>query len=193
MFFFTDNFIDKKGLLFKSKFPLEKTQSLLVFEKDNYIFNFQNSMLLLSDDLKTDTQLIEAKLEEILLYLWKKNPESISSIFQKILAQDKAQNFKDFIKQHELNNLTLDELAFLSNMSLSSCKRKFNETYQTSPKKYFIKKKMKKARIELQKNRRPSDIFHELGYENLSAFSNEFKKQFGLSPKNYSSQFEPKE
>lgn len=197
LFFFTDNFlsnfIERRKLLLKTPLRPEETQSILLFEKDSYIFNFERSMQLLGEDMKYDYLLAQAKLEEILIYLWRKNSESMSAFFQKILQQDKEQSFKDIIKQYELSNLTLDELAFLSNMSLSTFKRKFTETYQTSPKKYFIGKKMEKAQIELQRNRRPSEIFHELGYENLSAFSNEFKKQFGVSPKNYGAQFEPKQ
>ncbi|WP_428224677.1 helix-turn-helix domain-containing protein [Flavobacterium sp.] len=196
LFFFSDNFlsnfVEKRKLLLHQQPVNENTESIIVFEKDNYIYNFERSMMLLGDDMKNDYHLAETKLEEILIYLWKKNSESMSSFFQKILFQDKEQSFKDIIKQYELSNLNIDELAFLCNMSLSTFKRKFTETYNTSPRKYFIGKKMEKALIELQKNRRPSDIGFELGYENLSAFSNEFKKHFGVAPKHYSSQFEPK-
>ena len=44
---------------------------------------------------------------------------------------------------------------------------------------------MEKAGLLLRQNKKPSEIYYELEYENLSSFSNEFKKFFGVSPKNY--------
>jgi AraC-like DNA-binding protein len=88
--------------------------------------------------------------------------------------------------------LTIDELAFLCNMSVSTFKRHFSEVFHTSPKKYFIQNRMEKAKKLLQLNKRTSEIYFELGYSNLSSFSSEFKKHFGVSPKQFHAEFEPK-
>ena len=49
---------------------------------------------------------------------------------------------------------------------------------------------MARAALLLKQSKRPSEIYFDLGYENLSAFSNEFKKHFGVSPKNYADKVE---
>ncbi|WP_412766899.1 helix-turn-helix domain-containing protein [Tenacibaculum polynesiense] len=68
-------------------------------------------------------------------------------------------------------------------MSLSTFKRNFVKEYQTSPGKWFRDKRLLKAK-ELLKNANvtPSDIYLELGYQNLSNFSAAFKKKFKISP-----------
>jgi AraC-like DNA-binding protein len=46
---------------------------------------------------------------------------------------------------------------------------------------------MEKARELLLLDQRPSDIYLDLRYQSLSAFSTEFKKHFGISPKQFQS------
>ena len=41
--------------------------------------------------------------------------------------------------------------------------------------------------------KRPSEIYADLGYENLSAFSTEFKKHFGMPPKQFQIGNDPEE
>lgn len=159
--------------------------SPLSFLKDDYMVHYQQSLLLLANTLQTNNKLVETKLAEILLYLFHKNTPPIHAFFQSILHQRSDVSFIDFINKQANNNLTLNELAFLCNMSVSTFKRKFAQIYHTSPKKYFIEQRMQKAINLLQQNNRPSEIYTELGYENLPAFSSEFKKHFGVSPKTY--------
>jgi AraC-like DNA-binding protein len=50
---------------------------------------------------------------------------------------------------------------------------------------------MDRARAMLAAQQRPSDIYEELGYEHLAAFSNEFKKHTGITPGHFRQRFEP--
>ncbi|AND63215.1 hypothetical protein AX766_01625 [Flavobacterium covae] len=187
LFFFSDHFLNE--ILSKKQIELPKTmqsnQTVLNIHKDTYINLFEKSLLLLKNEFNKAPYLTSIKLEEILFYLLSKEPERITNFFKNTLSRHKNKSIKDIIQQYEDSHLTIEELAFLSNMSISTFKRKFAEIYQISPKKYFISKRMEKARNELILNKRPSDLYHELGYENLSAFSNEFKKYYGVSPKNF--------
>lgn len=45
--------------------------------------------------------------------------------------------------------------------------------------------RMEKAKQLLQKHKKPSEIYLDLGYENLSSFSLEFKKIYGVSPSKF--------
>ena len=187
LLFFSDDFLT--DFILNNKVATDKklkvNNSLTIIAKDDYIFNFEKSLLILEDNFAQDEKLSNLKTEEILLYLYKKHPNIINNFIQNALSSNPHFEFKKLISNNLYQPLSIEELAFLSNMSLSSFKRKFNEVYQTSPGQYFIKTRMEKAKKELLNNKRPSDFFYELGYENLSSFSHEFKKYFGMSPKKF--------
>ena len=70
----------------------------------------------------------------------------------------------------------MEEIAFLCNMSLSTFKRHFIKEYKVSPGKWFQDKRLQKAKETLEKgNLKPSDIYLDFGYNNLSNFSIAYK------------------
>ena len=82
------------------------------------------------------------------------------------------------------SNLRLEEIAFLCNMSLSTFKRHFTSEYNEAPGKWLKDKRLQKAKELLQEGQlKASDIYLEIGYNNLSNFSIAFKNKFGISPK----------
>jgi len=94
--------------------------------------------------------------------------------------------FIQTIENNKLNKLTIKELSFLSNMSVSTFKREFEKNFNSSPSKWFQDKRLEQAAYLLKiKSKRPSDIFEEIGYENLSNFIQAFKTKFGVTPKQY--------
>lgn len=188
LLFFSDDFLTDFILNNKLTTDIKQKKgnnNLTIITKDDYIFNFEKSLLILENNFTKDEKLSNLKMEEVLLYLYKKYPENINNFIQNALSSNPYFEFKKLISNNLYQPLSLEEFAFLSNMSLSSFKRKFNEVYQTSPRQYFIQTRMEKAKKELLNNKRPSDFFYELGYENLSSFSHEFKKYFGMSPKKF--------
>jgi AraC-like DNA-binding protein len=71
-------------------------------------------------------------------------------------------------------------------MSTSSFKREFEKQFQSSPGKWFQEKRLEHAAFLLyNKSKRPSDIYQEIGCENLSNFIQAFKLKFGNTPKKY--------
>ncbi|WPV64040.1 helix-turn-helix transcriptional regulator [Chitinophaga sp. LS1] len=71
-------------------------------------------------------------------------------------------------------------------MSLSSFKRKFARIYGNSPNKWLLEKRMERAAKMLRhEHRKASEIYYELGYENLSSFIQSFKQIYGITPKQY--------
>jgi AraC-like DNA-binding protein len=151
--------------------------------KDDFLLNFEKSLEILKSEFKREIGLLQAKVDEILLYLLQADFLRTSALLLNILSKEKYTSLTPVVLANLDNNLTIRELAFLCNMSLSTFKRKFSEAFNTTPKQYFIEHRMRKAIALLKENRRPSDIYTELGYEGLPAFSTEFKKHFGVSPK----------
>lgn len=91
--------------------------------------------------------------------------------------------FKKTVESKIHSNLKLEEIAFLCNMSLSTFKRHFIKEYQISPGKWLQDKRLQKAKKMLETaDLKPSDIYLDFGYNNLSNFSIAFKNKFGTNP-----------
>ena len=173
---------------FCAKQPLEiKTKttkkSVLKIDRDEFLNNFCQSLKLLRKE--NNVKIDELKIQEILGYISAKYPETFQLLITQAFADTNDIKLKQIIELNTNKGLTLDELAFLCNTSVSTFKRRFAEVYKMSPQKYFTQTKMEQAKVLLSLNKRPSEIYPQLGYENLSAFSNEFKKYFGVSPKQF--------
>lgn len=80
-------------------------------------------------------------------------------------------------------NIPLASFANLTARSLSTFKRDFTKIFDTSPEKWLMQKRLEQAHYLIsQKKQRPSDVYLEVGFENLSHFSFAFKKRFGVTP-----------
>ncbi len=73
-------------------------------------------------------------------------------------------------------------------MSISKFKREFEKHFYSSPSKWFQEKRLEHAAYLLKaKSKRPSDIYKEVGYDNLSNFIQAFKMKYGVTPKQHQS------
>ena len=85
--------------------------------------------------------------------------------------------------------MTVEDLAFLSNMSVSTFKRRFYQLYQTSPNKWLVQQRLALAASLLQEGAlKTSDVYYRVGYETMSSFIQSFKQVYGLTPKKYQGQ-----
>ena len=94
--------------------------------------------------------------------------------------------FKSVIQHNLYADLSLDELAALCHLSISSFKRKFKTVFNDSPRKYIVKKKVEKAATLLKTSKmRISDISYEAGFDSFATFSRNFTNIYGKSPSEY--------
>ena len=160
------------------------THSVSAVCYDEYINLFVEGLMQLDrSNLAHKRALLENKCAEILLYLIEKIG---AHFFQGLLndTADEVLRFKQTIETNKLNKLRLKELAFLCNMSISTFKRTFEKHYGESPVKWFINKRLDHAHHLIHhEQRRPSDVYFEVGYENLSSFIQAYKLKFGKTPK----------
>ena len=189
LFFFSNdlvlNFIRKFGLTYNKSAIFYSTYS---FNYDSFLKRFAKSLLDISKlPEATQQHILHTKFEEIMLYLVEFNGANfLFSIIDN--KDDKNQKFIQTIENNKLNKLTVKELSFLSNMSISTFKREFEKNFHSSPSKWFQEKRLEYAAFLLEKkSKRPSDIYEEVGYENLSNFIQAFKLKFGVTPKQYQS------
>ncbi len=189
LFFFSDEEVFK----FLRKFKLEtsnskKLYSTYSFKYDSFIKRFVESLLDISKFSKSiQENMLKTKLEEIMLYLV--DLKGLDFLYSLVNNSDNQnQKFIQTIESNRLNKLTIKELSFLSNMSVSTFKREFEKNFKRSPSKWFQDKRLEHSAFLLKnESKRPSDIFEEIGYENLSNFIQAFKTKFGVTPKQYQS------
>lgn len=92
-------------------------------------------------------------------------------------------NLSDFMDRHYMFNMSLDRFAYLTGRSLATYRRDFVKIYQTTPQKWLQEKRLQLAHYHIvEKQRKPSDVYIEVGFENLSHFSYAFKNHFGYPP-----------
>lgn len=187
LLFFSNEMLSK----FIRKIELEKIeskeyQSVFAFEYDEFLKRFVESLVDLSKLSKNlQNKILEVKLEEIMLYLVEKHGTDFLYSLS-VNADNTTQKFIQVIENSHLNKLTLKELAFLCNMSVSTFKREFEKHYSESPIKWFQNKRLEFAHFLLQqKQKNPSEVYFEVGYENLSSFTQAYKSKYGVTPKHH--------
>jgi AraC family transcriptional regulator, exoenzyme S synthesis regulatory protein ExsA len=156
-----------------------------LIEKDIFIRNFIESLLPHFTMSPTISQkILELKLEEIVLYMAEKYGKAFHLFLQTMLLANHSQSLKETVEANTYSNLSIEQIAFLCNRSLSSFKRHFAEVFNETPAHWFKEKRLARAKELLQSGTAtPSEIFASTGYKNLSHFSTAYKTRFGKSPK----------
>ena len=142
-------------------------------------FYFDNPSLV-NDDL------LELKVRElILLLIQTTNAASVIELIQDLYSKRET-NFKDIIKLHQFNNIEIEELARLTNLSISSFKREFKKTFKDTPAKYFNVQKINKAKELLTlTNMNIGEIAYAVGFNDPLYFSRIFKKSESVPPSEF--------
>ena len=87
-----------------------------------------------------------------------------------------------FIQRSLSSTLSLTELAEYANVSKATLNRLFKEYMHCSPINYFIERKLANA-MQLLQHYPVKQVAAMLNYPSAQYFSKEFKKHFGISPK----------
>lgn len=150
---------------------------------DEYILSYLNYLSTISEAPKVFMEnLLSVKFEELMLYLLQKYGRKFELYLHSLIIKETSP-FRKIVESKIHSNLKLEEIAFLCNMSLSTFKRHFITEYQISPGKWLQEKRLQKEKETLEQgDLKPSDIYLDFGYNNLSNFSIAFKNMFGISP-----------
>lgn len=177
------SFIEKYRIICRAE---NAAAPVTIIEYDDYLKEFVASLerLMAMPDL-VGSSLLEVKFEEVMLYLTRKlGTGFLAPLLANLDNREKV--FLDVVQNNRLTKLSLQELAFLCNMSLSTFKRTFVRHFNTTPSKWFLEQRLEHAQYLLVTQRqRPSDIFETVGYENFTNFVQAFKKRYGMTPKQF--------
>jgi len=182
VFLFPDQVEEIMGIDFSNsnhKVPFNIKQ----IDIDSLFTSYRNSINVLLDNPEiADEDMIKLKLKEMVILIAKSQSLSVTDFLVSMFSLNHTE-FKSIINNNIYSNLSLLEFAKLSNMSLSSFKRKFNTVFAESPKKYMIRLKLEKATTLLSStNLLISEIAYECGFDTISSFNRTFKIQFKVSP-----------
>lgn len=90
-------------------------------------------------------------------------------------------DLETYMNHHYQYNIPLSSFAKLTGRSLSTFKRDFTRLFDTTPEKWLQTKRLEQAHYLIStQNLRPSAVYLEVGFENLSHFSTAFKTKFGV-------------
>lgn len=160
----------------------DNDNSFLFVLEDKLIKNFIQSLepyYIGSDEI--NQTFVDVKREELLLILLKNNSR-LTDVFFNFGIPQKI-NLEEFMNRNFRFNISMERFAFLAGRSLSSFKRDFQKTFGTNPGGWLKKKRLEEAYFQISKqNEKPSNVYLEVGFEDLSHFSFAFKKEFGLTP-----------
>jgi AraC-like DNA-binding protein len=88
-----------------------------------------------------------------------------------------------YISNHLQDKIQIGTLAELSNMSESTFRRKFHESFQKAPLEFIQENRIKLAKRLLEKEDFSiMEISQKAGFDNMSSFLRQFKKYEGCSP-----------
>ena len=156
---------------------------------DNLVKSYFDGLLLFFENKTavSDT-LLKLKLKEIIhLLLQTSNADNVRKII-KSLFSTRTFTFKELIDSHILTQASIENLASLTNTSLSTFKRKFQEIYGDTPARYLLKQRLKQVAIDLKVTDDPiNQIGYKYGFESPEHLSRSFKKQFNKSPSTFRS------
>ena len=121
------------------------------------------------------------KIKEVVLLLLHTMPELKDYLF------DFSEPYKIDLEKFMLNNyhfnVPVEKFARLTGRSLAGFKRDFQKTFDMAPRQWLQEKRLIEARHLIEKkNRKPSAIYLDLGFESLSHFTHSFKNKFGKAP-----------
>lgn len=126
-------------------------------------------------------QMETIKINELITLLLETHPQLKAFLFD--FSEPYKIDLEEFMIKNYHYNVPLENFAKLSGRSLASFKRDFEKIFQTSPRKWLKEKRLSEAYDLIEKKqRRPADIYLDLGFENLSHFYASFKEKFGVTP-----------
>lgn len=161
---------------------ISKTENIFPLAQNPLLDSFFASMLPYFDlNYKLPEDISQLKIQEaiaILRSIDKRIDNSLSDF-----SEPHKINLVEFMQRNYMFNMPIEKFGYLTGRSLTTFKRDFKKAFNTTPQKWLTEKRLERAYYQLtNENKKPIDVYYEVGFENLSHFSYAFKKQFGHSP-----------
>lgn len=164
----------------------------LLNNNDNWSNDILSSLKEMYD--KHNDSCFELEIESLFLHIWsliyKNMPKPQND---NIKANHQLSQLKDMIKYIEANyknKISLDTIASSGSVCKTNCCTIFQKYLKQTPILYLINYRLRKS-IELMKysNMNLTEISYECGFSGASYYAETFKKNLGLSPRQYKEKY----
>ncbi|HVU58821.1 MAG TPA: AraC family transcriptional regulator [Puia sp.] len=155
--------------------------AFILLKKDALIPHFIHSLMpYYNEKGRIDEALAHVKREELLILLLQRNPELAGILFD--FREPEKMDLEEFMNKNYKFNVSIQRFAYLTGRSLSAFKRDFAAIFGDTPSRWLIQRRLREAHFLIEKGNRPSDIYLDLGFEDLSHFTYVFRKKYGRAP-----------
>lgn len=190
-------YIFKSGEMFERKVLSPLKLLYILFDCNDDVFKtgkvyFKNdsrltdtiNYIMLSTENPLLSQALDSLSHDILTQIFIEN-----ILESKIKFSVETNSFIKYVNENIHQKISIEKFAQDIPMSHVGFTLKFKKETSFTPAKYISNKRLEMAKIDiLQSNLTISEISQKYGFENLYYFSNFFKKNTGVSPKEYRSQ-----
>ena len=162
------------------KTALKQGHSVLMESFVHSMMSYFEHPELASDDL------LAAKLQELVLIVCDGGKNELANQIFGTLHIPTELAFEEVLEANMYNNLSIPDLAELTNRSESTFKRDFKKWYGASPAKWLKSKKLERAaELLMSSGLSISEICWDCGFESPAHFSTSFHAKYGKSPRAY--------
>lgn len=127
--------------------------------------------------------LLAVKQKEILLLLMSSGYQAEVSRFIRGSVSSEPEDLDFIVRNYLLQPVTLQDLASLTNRSLASFKRDFQQRYNCAPRQWINRERLRQATLLLQNtDQQIAGIAESCGFESASYFIRLFKKEYSCTP-----------
>jgi AraC-like DNA-binding protein len=157
--------------------------SNLLIPGNDFLHAFFQSLLpyVRHPEKKITTEVGMLKVKEAVYLLLDIMPELREFLFD--FSEPYKMDLEKFMASNFHYNIPVEQFARLTGRSLAGFKRDFQKIFGMAPRQWLLERRLAEARYLIEKkNKKPSAIYLDLGFESLSHFSHSFKKKFGKAP-----------
>ena len=156
--------------------------SIVSLRRDPLYAAYATSLVPYESNVSQSLDAITAlKMHEAVLLVLQLDPASKAMLFD--FSEPGKIDLEAYMQQHFAFNVELKRFAYLTGRSIATFKRDFEKVFHTSPSRWLLQKRLEEAHYLIkEKGRKPSDVYLEVGFEDLSHFSFAFKKTYGVAP-----------
>lgn len=157
-------------------------KAVVALRSNKLLTSYIDSLMPYQDFQPPESQhLMSLKLKEAILILLQTNPGMNEILFD--FSEPGKIDLEGFMNQNFHFNVQLKRFAYLTGRSLATFKRDFEKIFHISPSRWLVQKRLQAAYYLIkEKKKAPSEVYLEIGFEDLSHFSYAFKKAYGVAP-----------